>query len=383
MADQTITCPACGASIPLTETLTVQLRSEMQKEYLHQLETEKKKWLDSEKAKLWIVAQQKAKEKITIELKDKEIQLEEQKKQIESLEKQELALRREKRLIEEERKKISLEVERRVDAVRRETIEELKKTRDDEYRMKMLEKDKKLDMLQKTIEELKRKSEQGSMQIQGEVQETDLRQMLKSHFPFDAIKDVPVGVRGADVIQIVKNKFGQTTGVILWESKNTKGFSLEWTKKLKDDQTRVQADVCVLITKTLPDEIKNFGPLQGVWITNYECVIPLTRALRFHLISINHEKQSNVGKEEKKDILYNYLSSNEFKNKIENIVSAFTTLKSDLETEKRAMQRIWSKREKEIERVIVNTSGFYGNVQGVMGGSLPTISSLELPEENI
>lgn len=382
MNDQTITCPSCRYKFPLSETLAHQLRENIVREYDAKLTHDKKQWEEKEKAKLLIIAQQKAKEKTELELKDRDIHLQEQKKQIEEFEKRELNFRREKRLVEEERKKIELEIERRVDETRKQTIESFKKNQDETSRLKLLEKDKQLEMMHRTIEELKRKSEQGSMQIQGEVQEMDLKSLLTQEFPTDRIADVQVGVRGADLIQTVyAPRTGQKTGIILWESKNTKGFSLDWTKKLKDDQTRIKADVCILVTKTLPDEIKNFGPLDGVWVTNYECVIPLTRALRSQLISVNNVKQSLVGSGKKMEFLYSYLLSSEFKNKIENIVSAFVTLKNDLETEKRAMQRIWNKREKEIERVIVNTSGFYGDLQGVIGDSFPTISNLELPDK--
>lgn len=380
MDEQTLICPTCGARIPLSETLTRQLRVDLQKEYEAQLSREKKDWQDKEKAKLWLIAQQKAKEKIELDLKDRENQLLEQKRHIEELEKKELDLRREKRQLEEERKKIELEVVRRVDAARQETIAALKKNQEEEYRLKLLEKDKQLEMSKRTVDELKRKLEQGSMQIQGEVQEMDLRQTLRFNFPVDLIQDVPTGIRGADLIQTVNNQFGQKTGVILWESKNTKAFSHEWVTKLKDDRGRAQADICVLVSQAIPKEINHFGILDGVWVTEPRYLVPLTHALRAQLIAISTVKQSLVSSDKKMEYLYNYLLSSGFRHKIENIIASFSSLKAELEVEKRAMQRIWSRREKEIERVVANTSSFYGDLQGVIGDSLPQISQLELPE---
>lgn len=381
MNDQAITCPSCGQSIPLSETLTHQLRQSIKKEYDARFTHDKAEWQEKEKIKLWIIAQQKAKEKMMIELKDKDTQLNEQKDMIVSLEKKELELRREKRLIEEARKKIELEVERRVDTVRKETIETVRKTQEDEYRLKMLEKEKQLDMMKKTIEELKRKSEQGSMQIQGEVGEESLKQLLVTLFPRDSIEDVPVGIRGADLVQTVFNNSGQRIGVILWESKHTKSFSPEWIKKLKSDQSSAKADVCTLVSNILPEGVVNFGMYdEGVWVTKYEFVPELTHAIRYLLFREFTLKQSLAGSGKKKDLLYNYLLSSDFRNKIGMIISSFVTQKTDLESEKRAMNRIWSKREKAIEQVFTNTTSFYGDLEGVIGDKLPKISLLELPD---
>lgn len=380
MNDQTITCPSCGQSIPLSETLTKQLHTQLQKEYESKLEKQRIDFEKNEKIALWNKAKIEAKKRIDIELKDSQNQLEEQKKEIEEFKVKELELRKAKRELEEEKKKIELEVTRRVDEERKKAVEIALKSQAEEYRLKMLESEKKNDMMKKTIEDLKRKSEQGSMQIQGEAQETDLKNNLQIHFPTDMISDVPTGVRGGDIVQTVINQYGQKAGVILWESKNTKNFSIEWITKLKDDQGRVNAHFCILVTRIMPDTVKHFGFIEGVWVTEYAYIVQLTQALRMQLIHITSMKQTLVGREKKSERLLDYISGSQFTHKIQNIISTFTSLKAELESEKRAMQRIWSKREKDIERVVENTSSFYGDLQGVTDDSLPKISSLELAE---
>jgi len=401
MIDQNITCPDCGKNIPLTDALTDKIKHQVQgemeknlrekekilkdKEQLliknqKNMESEFAKKLKTEKYKLWEVAQKKATEKIETEFKDLQKSNAEKEIQLKQMRDQELELRKQKRVIEEKEKNMELELSRKIDQERQKISRQAKQEATDEIRLKVAEKDKQMDQMRRTIEDLKRKSEQGSMQIQGDVQENDLKLMLQNSFPMDIVEDVPTGVRGADLIQTVKTAFGQKTGIVIWESKNTKIWSSNWIKKLKDDQSLVKADICILVSQAMPEGIDTFGFKDGVWVCNYKYAKALVGVLRLHLTQINQVRKSMVGKDQKMEILYNYLSGNEFKNRIENIVLAFTGMKSDLETEKRSMQRIWNKREKEIERVIANTSGMYGDLQGIVGASLPTIQSLELPE---
>jgi len=234
--------------------------------------------------------------------------------------------------------------------------------------------------MQKALEEAKRRAEQGSMQIQGDAQEADLKQGLQNAFLSDTIEDIKTGTRGADLLHTVFSSVGQKQGTILWESKNTKTWGAEWIKKLKDDQIAIKADIAIIATQALPEGIETFEFRDGVWITAYKFVLPLATALRFQLSEINRIKQSSIGKDVKMELLYNYLGGSEFKNRIETIVRAFESLKKGLDSEKRAMQTIWSKREKEIERVIKNTTGFYGDLEGIIGTSvLPSIKAFELP----
>ncbi len=407
MPEQTIICPHCSQVIPLNEALSEQIKHELQ----HQLEAEQKQKLaalaeqatkleiqkkeletqqktfdeklkvrlDEEKRKLWDLAQEKAKEKVDVEIKDLQEQFKEKAKLLDEAQKNELELRKQTRELEEQKKNLDLELQRKLDAERGKIIEEAKKAEAEANRLKMLEKDKQLEIMSKTIEDLKRQSEQGSMQIQGEVQENDLKQLLSTTFFTDVIQDVPTGIKGADLVQTVNNQLGQKAGTILWESKNTKAWSNDWVTKLKQDQGAAGADVCILVTRVLPDDIKGFGVRNGVWVLEYQYIIPLVTTLRFHLLELAKMKNSLVGRDQKMEYLYEYLCGNQFKNRIESIVMAFSSMRTDLETERRAMERIWRKRTQEIERVIENTAGLYGDLQGIVGAGLPTIQSLDLP----
>ncbi len=417
MSTSAIRCPHCKNEIELTETLTGHIKTELQAEFdtkqrlqaelvakkeqalkdaLEKLDQEKaslKEAVDAkvktEKEKLWTVAQEKAQEKFSLELQDLKLQKQERDRQLEEARKNELELRAAARELEEKTKNLDLELERKLDAERKKVEAKLKgeqtqllddklRTMQEEFRLKELEKDKQMEILKKSLDEAQRKSAQASMQIQGEVQEADLKRLLETNFPLDIISDVPTGIKGADLVQTVKTPFGQACGIILWESKNTKQWSADWIKKMKGDQGLANADVCIIVSKVLPDTISTFGCLDGIWVLDAAYAIPVTAMLRQHLMELSQAKNSLVGQETKKDYLYEYISSPQFKNRLENIIMGFTSLKQDLETEKRSMQRIWSKREKEIERVIMSTSGLYGDMQGIIGASLPSVPILEL-----
>lgn len=417
MSEQSISCPKCGTNIPLTEALsqqiTEQLRGEFEQEELKrkqafdaqqkQLEKEKKELevralsmqelmakeveqkLSQEKELLWKKAQSQAQEKLSLELTDLKMQNEERGKELEAARKNEIELRRKTREIEEKEKNLELEMERKMDEEKEKLSLTIRRSAEEEFRMKMLEKDKQLEQAQRQADDLKRKLDQGSMQIQGDVQENDLRDTLRSAFLTDLIEDVATGIRGADIVQTVQTQFGQSCGIILWESKNTKAWVADWIKKLKSDQGIAKADICILVTKTLPDGVSSFGLVDGVWVCDYTSALPLAHALRVTLQEVYMVKQASIGKGEKMEALYEYLTGNQFKNRIENIVMAFTSMKSDLDSEKRAFQKMWSKREKEIERVTANTVGLYGDLQGIAGANaLPRVESLELdaPDEN-
>ncbi len=202
--------------------------------------------------------------------------------------------------------------------------------------------------------------------------------MLQAEFIFDVISDVEKGIKGADIIQEVRNEYGQSVGVIAWESKNTKAWSDSWVDKLKEDRLRVNAWVSIIVSSVLPEGITHFGLYRDIWVTSYDSALPLTFALRTHMMELSKTRNSLKGKDEKMEALYHYLISPEFKAKIENIVEAFTTMRDSLDQEKRAMERIWSAREKQLERVISNTSRLYGDMQGLIGAQLPKVDYLEL-----
>lgn len=411
MPDQTIRCPNCDHQIPLTEALTHQLtehiKADFEKQKLEQqkqltlekeallkekeLLVEKQKnqqeqvqaLLEAEKKKIWVVAQQKAKESQGKELKDLEEQIKEQQKKLFESEKQELELRKKTREIEEKARQQELELARKLDEERERLVLEAKKQEAEEQQRKISEKDKQIDIMKKTIEDLRRQSEQGSMQIQGDAAEDSLKELLTTSFPLDIISDVPTGITGADLIQKVNAHTGAAAATILWESKNTKSFSDMWLGKLKRDQEAIKAELAILVTRELPKTINNFGTINGVWVTTTEFSIPLVTTLRLHLTEIEKIKRSIEGRDEKITLLYNYLTGAEFKNRIENIVLSFVEMQQDLESEKNAFRRMWSKRQKQLERVMISTSGMYGELQGIIGGALPVIPHLELTEPEV
>lgn len=401
MVDQNITCPSCGEKIPLTQALSEEVEHKLQ----HKMLEQKKKYeaalkkqtaaieekIEEEKKKLWKIAQEKATEKIEKEAKaakektEKELvdlqeELKQKSKLLQESEKNELELRKKARELEEKEKKIELELARKIDEERKKIILQTQKQEAEVQRLKMQEKDKQLEIMRKQIDDLKRKAEQGSMQIQGEVQEDDLKDLLANSFIMDVIDDVPTGAKGADLVQKVNAKTGNQNGTIIWESKNTKSFSDAWISKLKHDQGLVKADVAILVSQALPKDISSFGLVNGIWVVSYQFVVPLAQALRMQLVAVSKMKQSLVGRDEKMDVLFKYLTGPQFKNRIENIVMAFVNMKADLETEKRSFNRIWNKREKEIEQVIMSTSHLYGDMQGIIGGTLPEIKQLSLPD---
>lgn len=380
-----ITCIHCQKSFELTEALTDQIRGNMQHElqesYEKQLLEEKQHFerlRQEDKIKAWALAQEKAKEKTETEMRDLQAQAAEREKQLEEARKHELELRRQAREAEDKMKAQQLEMERRMDEEMRLRADKMQKDAEEQIQRKMMEKDQQMEQLKKTIDELKRKTEQGSMQLQGDAQEANLKAMLELTFPADMVADVPTGIRGGDLIQTVRGDFGQEAGVILWESKNTKNWNAEWLKKLKGDQLLAKADICIIATSVMPEGLKSFGQIDGVWVVDYSHVVPFAASIRFHLMELSRVQRSLEGRDEKMEHLYSYLSGSQFKSRVENIVSAFRSMKDDLEAEKRAFMRLWSKREKEIERVVTNTTGMYGDLQGIIGASLPRINHLEL-----
>ncbi len=407
MAEAVINCPFCGKAIPLTEAIFHQIRDELRKEF----ETEAKKRQDEiarreeilsrkekelteevsrlvalEKKKLEDEARREAEKKFCLELKDLQEQVREKDQRLEESRKIELELRKERRELEEKHKAFELELSRKLDEEREKIKEEAIKSVVEEHRLKDLEKDKKIaDMLQQ-IEDLKRKAEEGPIQLKGEVLEIEIEKILRDCFPTDRIEPVSKGKKGADVLQRVHNEFGQYCGTIIWEAKRTKGWNEGWIDKLKEDQREAKAEVAVIVTTAMPREVEHFELIDEVWVTNYTLFPCLAMALRTNLIQLSKERKAAEGKQEKMEALYAYLVGPEFKQKVDAIGKAFLTMRDDLESEKAAMNRIWAKREKQIERVITNVARLYGDMQGIVGTSLPEIKSLEFknltePEE--
>ena len=415
MANELIKCPECGAEFQISQAISHDIEIEVAKKYEKQikelkeqsqkdidlrekeltedfkrtkkrLEEENKKQaeealqkLEQEKKHIEELAKKKAQEALGVELVDLKEEIAEKDKKLAENEKAELELRKRQRELEQKQKSLELEVNRKVDAERQKIIDETQKNIQEQYRLKDAEKDKKLTDMHKQVDELKRKLEQGSQQAQGEILELEIEEILRNEFPFDEIQEVPKGISGADAIQIVKTQAGNVCGRILWETKRTKTWSDSWLQKLKDNQQEAKADIAVLVSEALPKGFNHFRMIKGIWVSSISSSLSLALALRVILTQVAREKQLQVGKNEKMELVYNYLTGSEFRNRVEAIVNSFIQMKNDIDSEKRAMKRLWDKREKQIQRVIYNIGGMHGDLEGIAGMTLPAIKALELP----
>ena len=255
--------------------------------------------------------------------------------------------------------------------------ERIKKETDEENALRIAELQKKLDNQTALAEEMKRRAEQGSTQLQGEVQELAIEDILKATFRFDSIEAVPKGANGADVIHKVRNNAGNEVGVIAYESKRTKAFGKDWTGKLKEDGARVKADICVLVTNALPEDIERIGQKDGVWVCSFTDFKGLALVLRDSIVRVSEAYASQTNKGEKMQMLYDYLTGREFASQIRTIIEGFSELQKGYLDEKNRMEKIWKTREKQLEKILLNTNGFIGSIRGIAGGSLPDMSMIE------
>ena len=404
-----ITCPNCGHEFELSDALTGKIREHLRAELLQEVSRREAR-LDEKLAAVRVQERQVAKnfaeidEQIEARLKKrladvekkaaekieqqyahqlKELQgtLEEKDADIKSFRQQELELRKKQRKLETAAESLELELARKLDEEREKIRAEVLQKADEKHRLKDLEKDKVINDLRVSLEDMKRKAEQGSMETQGEVLEQDFEAQLKAFFVHDDIAPVPKGIRGADLVQTVRSPLGAEAGILLWEIKNTKAWSPQWIPKLKDDMIEIRAALAILVSVVLPAGINRFGRIDGVWVSDPLSAVALAAVLREQLMAISRERTASMGKSEKMEALYQYLAGVEFKQKIEGIVEAFTSMQDQLNKERRAMERHWKQREKEIERVVKNTVGLYGDMQGIIGGQIPIIPALELDGE--
>lgn len=283
------------------------------------------------------------------------------------------------RELEDARREVDLTVEKRVQQGLSSNLERAKKEAEDKLSLRILEKEQTISSMQKQIEELKRKSEQGSQQLQGEVQELQLEALLGAKFPRDTIEPVPKGEFGGDILHKILGPVGQACGSILWESKRTKHWSDTWLAKLREDQRAAKADVAVIVSQILPKGVETFELLEGIWVTHPRAAIPVATALRQTLVEVGLARQTAEGQQTKKDLVYQYLLGPRFRQRVQAIVEAFSTMKEDLEKERKAILRQWAKREEQIERVLQASVGMYGDLQGIAGKTLVEIEGLDYP----
>ncbi|MDQ6994671.1 MAG: DUF2130 domain-containing protein [Mariprofundaceae bacterium] len=409
-----ITCPKCGETIDVNDILYHQVSERLKKEYHENLTKEQEKLnaraseLDAQRHQL---IEDKAKQadelekKVHAKLKLKEaslkrkIQAEAEEEQLDALQllREELAdksskikllnktsaelekIKREKNELEET---ITAKSEKKLNQKLLEEKERIQKEEHDKSELKFKELEKQLLDQKKLTEEMKRKQEQGSMQTQGEVQELAIEEWLAAQFPLDVIQEIKKGERGADCLQTVHTRTQQNCGTIYYESKRTKNFQATWIEKFKSDIRERNAHIGVLVTDVMPADMERMGLKDGVWVCSFDEFKGLCTVLRESIIQINTAIVTQENKGDKMGMLYDFLTSHEFQLQIEGIVEGFTQMKTDLESEQRSMRSIWKKREKQIEKVLLNTTGMYGSIKGIAGNAIQSISLLELPSED-
>lgn len=421
MNEPTIICPQCKTHIRLTESLAAPLIEATRSEYEQRLaakdaemagresallDREKAlsearrqidqqiadrvgKQLEIERAKVAAEETQRAKAASAAEIEQKdravrdlqellaarELKLAEaQQMQAEFLKKQ--------RELDDEKRELDLTVEKRIQAGLAEIRAQATREAAEGMRLKVAEKDQTIASMQRTIEELQRKAEQGSQQLQGEVQELELENILRARFPHDTIEPVPKGQFGGDTLQRVFSPAGVPAGTILWESKRTKSWSDSWLSKLRDDQRAAKAEICVLISQALPDNLETFDVKDGVWVAHPRLIAPLAAILRQSLIDLNTARLVTQGQQTKAEMVYQYLTGHRFRQRVGAIVEAFSSMSEDLDKERKVITKQWAKREEQIHRVITATTGMYGDLQGIAGKSIQEIEGLELAALN-
>lgn len=356
------------------QKLKSKFEEDKEKEIEQILENQKKELkLREEKLKKDILAEQEdAYQSLEKELKEKS----EQVKELNKLKAEKSRLEREK---EELKDTISAQAEKEYTQRLAEERQKLQKNAEEKYELQIAALEKKLEDQKILTEEMKKRQEQGSMQLQGEVQELAIEKYLRENYIYDEIQEVGKGDMGADSIQIVNTLQKQNCGTIYYESKRTKTFKEEWIQKFKNDIQEKGADIGVLVTAIYPKDMTRMGMKDGVYICTYEEFKALSYILRENIIKLSEVKMLQENRHEKSAILYNYLTSTEFRFQFETIVNAFVTMQSDLEAEKRAMNKLWKKREKEIMNVISATTDMYGSIQGISGNAIKPVSALEMP----
>jgi hypothetical protein len=371
-----IKCPNCGHQFELNESL----KNEVEKELRVKMQDwQKKKEEEFEKQKTLLVtdALKKAGDETAAKLKSLEEEAKLKSQQLQELQKKELDLLRDKNALEEKQKTMEIEIEKRFLEKRKEIEDSTVKREQELFDLKTKEYKLQMEQQQKLIEELKRKSEQGSMQLQGESQEILLEEILKENFPFDIIEEVGKGVEGADCIQIIRNSAGTVCGKIIYESKRTKAWSNNWLDKLKNDKRNQAADAAILVTQAFPKDMDRFGEKDGVWLCNFTEVNSVAHLLRNGIIKVYDIQKSQEGKGDKMQMLYDYLTGIEFRGQVEAITEGFMAMKQGIAKERIQMEKIWKEREKQLEKVLISTSGMYGSVKGIAGASIGDIPLLD------
>jgi hypothetical protein len=412
--EPTITCPNCKSEIKLTESLAAPLveatRLEFEKKLAardkevakreaavvnkeseleqakQNLDSQIAQKLDTERARIADQESKKAKLLLKSEfdhqakqLTDLQEVIERQDQKLAEAQNAQAEIVRDKRALDEARREIQLTVETKITEATNEIRTKAVREAETGFKLQITEREQQIESMKRTIEDLKRKSEQGSQQAQGEAQELVLEDLLRGQFPHDLIEPVPKGEFGGDVLQHVHGANGQRAGTILWESKRTKKWSDGWLAKLRADQRKAGADIAMLVSQALPQGLETFDLIDGVWVAEFRCIVPVAVAVRHCLIEIASARLSSEGRQTKMEMVYSYLTGSRFRQRIEAIVEKIQDMQADLDRERNAMTRIWAKRQRQIAGVIESTAGLFGDLQGIAGRSMREIEGLNLP----
>jgi hypothetical protein len=413
MIEPTIPCPQCKTQIKLTESLAAPLVEATRREYERKMqqnslecakreeEVRQQEQVFLKKKEEWRAAEQerlrqertriaeeearRAEQKFSTDLgqklqeiahleqvlKSRDTKLmEAQKAQAECLQKE--------RALEDERRELEVTVEKRVQEGLSVVRTQARQEAEEQLKLKIFEKELTISSMQKQIEDLRRRAEQGSQQLQGEAQELELENMLATKFPFDSILPIRKGEYGGDVLQRVTSSNGQPCGSILWESKRTKHWSDGWLVKLREDQRNAKAEIAVIVSQALPREVDSFELVEGVWVTHPRTMIPVAFVLRHTLIEVESTRRVSEGQQSKAEMIYQYLVGPRFRQRVQAIVEAFGSMQEDLDKEKRAIMKQWAKREEQLQRAMQATVGMYGDLQGIAGKTMQEIQGLDM-----
>lgn len=410
MSESKINCPNCGTSIDVQDIISHQLEEEIKQKYQAQLVEEKKKYesefevlnkakedfekrkkhenqlfqerlekqLRADKKELEENLSKKMKREQADQFDSMQKELNEKSEKLKELNRSKAEIEKLKRENAEVKEAVEAEAQKRLNQQLQTEKEKIKKAEEDKNELRFKELQMKLDDQKKLTEEMKRKQDQGSMQMQGEVLELAIEEYLESTFPLDSIDEIKKGARGADCVQVVNSRTRINCGKIYYESKRTKEFQPSWIEKFKADMREKNADIGVLVTEALPKGVERMTNRDGIWICTFDEFKGLSTVLRESVIRVSAALVTRENKGDKMSFLYDFLTSNEFRLQIEGIVEGFTTMKNDLESEKRAMHRIWKTRDKQLEKVLSNTTNMYGSIKGIAGNAIGNIDALEL-----
>ena len=407
----TIKCPECGHEFDISDVLYDQVEHDLKAQYEARLKAERDRFrAESEKLAGEREQLEKAREeqrdavqraireglakerdalrrKISAEVQEEESarlkslqeELDRKSEQVKEFHKAQAEIERLKRAMDEAASKAEADAQRKLNEMLAAEREKIQKDEEERQTLKIREKDHVIQQLNDKLKDLQRKAEQGSMQVQGEVQETAIEEWLAGAYPLDTVEEIKKGARGGDCIQVINTRSATNCGKIYYESKRTKAFQPAWIEKFKADVREKGANIGVLVTEAMPTDMPQMGQRDGVWICSFGDLPSLSAVLRDSLITIHRALASQENRGDKMSMIYDFITGDEFRMQVEAIVEGFTQMQTDLDSEKRAMARIWKQREKQIEKVLLNTSNMHGAIKGIAGSAIPAVQRLELP----